>query len=263
LYQVVDKLPTINPFSNIFMRNPILRTAILLAGLLPVASTAFAQTTGATYNGTWFSASIGTVPNNGLSYSHSYLGLNMRPGTAANTWTLGTDGSHNGGAMVLGSINGDLTFITVPNANTSAAQTLSDGQVVDQRRMQILASGQVRIGLTQPTSQPNYKLAVAGQIVAQSLYITAPNTWADFVFAPTYQPMSLAKLETYLQLNKHLPSVPSASEVEANGYSVTDMDAKLLQSVEELTLHVIELSKQNAQLTTRLAEVEKQLAATK
>jgi len=60
--------------------------------------------------------------------------------------------------------------------------------------------------------------------------------------------MSLLKLEAYLQQNKHLPTIPSASEVEAKGYSVTEMDAKLLQTIEELTLHVIELSKQVKEL---------------
>jgi len=60
--------------------------------------------------------------------------------------------------------------------------------------------------------------------------------------------MSLLKLEAYLQQNKHLPAIPSASEVEAKGYSVTEMDAKLLQTIEELTLHVIELSKQVKEL---------------
>ena len=229
------------------MKKQILRAAILLAGLLPVASAASAQV-GATYYNGQYSASIGNVLNNGLSYSHSYLGLNMRPVTSGTGWTLGTDGSHNGGAMVLASVGGDLTFITAPSANAGAAQTLSDDQVVDLRRMQILANGQIRIGKTMPTNQPDYKLAVEGKLVAQSLYVTAPGNWADFVFAPTYQPMSLRNLERYLQLNKHLPAVPSASEVETKGYSVTEMDAKLLQTVEELTLHVIALSKRVQEL---------------
>lgn len=229
------------------MKNPILRAAILLTGLLPVASAASAQV-GATYYNSQYSASIGNVLNNGLSYSHSYLGLNMRPVTSGTGWTLGTDGSHNGGAMVLGSVGGDLTFITAPSVNAGAAQTLSDDQVVDLRRMQILANGQIRIGKTVPTNHPDYKLSVEGKVVAQSLYVTSPSNWADFVFAPTYKPMPLPELETYLRTNKHLPYIPSAKEVEANGYSVADMDAKLLRTVEELTLQVIELRKQVDQL---------------
>jgi hypothetical protein len=95
-------------------------------------------------------------------------------------------------------------------------------------------------------------------VVAKSVYVTTPNAWADFVFEPSYKPMGLAALEGYLLKNKHLPHIPSAKEVEANGYNVTEMDAKLLQTVEELTLQVIELGKQNQQLQVRLASLEKQ-----
>lgn len=114
--------------------------------------------------------------------------------------------------------------------------------------MRMLQSGQVQIGKLTPQTQTDYALAVDGKVVTKSLYVMAPANWADFVFAPTYQPMSLPMLEAFLQRNKHLPAMPSASEVEANGYSVSEMDAKLLQSVEELTLHVIALSKELEQL---------------
>lgn len=119
----------------------------------------------------------------------------------------------------------------------------------------IRQNGQVQIGTTIPsTSQTDYKLAVSGKIVAQSLYITAPSTWADFVFEPSYEPMALPTLESYLKKNKHLPYIPSAKEVEANGYNVAEMDAKLLQTVEELTLQVIALSKQVQELQAHMTQ---------
>lgn len=114
----------------------------------------------------------------------------------------------------------------------------------------IRQNGQVQIGSRVPSSQPNYKLAVDGQLVSTSVFVTNPSTWADFVFEPSYKPMELSELESYLQKNKHLPHIPSAKEVEANGYNVTEMDAKLLQTVEELTLQVIALSKQVEDLRT-------------
>lgn len=114
--------------------------------------------------------------------------------------------------------------------------------------MRVLQNGQVQIGERTPTNQPGYKLSVSGKLVAQSLYVTNPGDWADFVFAPTYRCMPLAELETYLQRNKHLPALPSATEVAAKGYSMSEMDTKLLQSVEELTLHVIALNKELQQL---------------
>ena len=110
--------------------------------------------------------------------------------------------------------------------------------------LRMLQSGQVQIGKQVPQTQTDYALAVDGKVVAKSVYVTTPANWADFVFAPTYKPMPLPELENYLQRNRHLPALPAASEVEAKGYSVTEMDAKLLQTIEELTLHVLALSKE-------------------
>ena len=49
--------------------------------------------------------------------------------------------------------------------------------------------------------------------------------------------------------NGHLPNIPSAAEVEENGINLGEMQGKLLQKIEELTLHIIQLEK-------RLAEIE-------
>lgn len=153
----------------------------------------------------------------------------------------GNDNSYTAGA-------GAINFIAGYNANgTSFAHNFflrsSNGAFVS--NMRLLQSGQVQIGIQNPTSQTDYRLAVDGKVVAKSLYVTNPSMWADFVFGSTYKNMPLRELGTYLQRNKHLPAMPSANEVAANGYSVSEMDAKLLQSIEELTLHVIEMGKQN------------------
>lgn len=126
--------------------------------------------------------------------------------------------------------------------------------------LRILQSGKVQIGAQLPTTQTDYKLAVDGKLVTKSLFVTSPINWADFVFAPKYRLMPLPELETYLRVNRHLPAVPSASEVESKGYNVSEMDAKLLQSLEELTLHVIELNKQNQQLQAEMATLRKQVS---
>jgi hypothetical protein len=123
----------------------------------------------------------------------------------------------------------------------------------------IQQDGKVNIGTRLPTSQTNYKLAVEGRLVAQSLYVTNPTTWADFVFEPKYTPMALPALETYLLKNKHLPYIPSTKEVEKSGYNVAEMDAKLLQTVEELTLQVIALNKQNMRLESEMIALRKQI----
>jgi hypothetical protein len=54
----------------------------------------------------------------------------------------------------------------------------------------------------------------------------------------------LAETEAYIREHGHLPDVPSATEVEEGGLSLGEMNKVLLQKVEELTLHMIELQKQ-------------------
>jgi hypothetical protein len=92
---------------------------------------------------------------------------------------------------------------------------------------------------------PNgYKLAVGGKIIAEELKIqlqTAP--WPDYVFAKDYQLPTLAEVEKQIQEKGHLANVPSACEVEANGFEVGDMARIQQQKIEELTLYIIELNK--------------------
>jgi hypothetical protein len=101
--------------------------------------------------------------------------------------------------------------------------------------------GNVGIGTT--TIPSGYKLAVNGKIIATEIQVETG--WADFVFEPTYNLMPLNELNTYIQENKHLPEIPTTAEVQENGISVGEMNAKLLQKIEELTLYVIELKEEN------------------
>lgn len=103
-------------------------------------------------------------------------------------------------------------------------------------------SGNVGIG----TNNPQAKLAVNGEVLAKSIRVTTSSTyWPDYVFGENYELMSLKELDAYVKANKHLPGVPSASEVEEQGdVDLGKTNAILLEKVEELTLYVIELQKQ-------------------
>jgi hypothetical protein len=83
--------------------------------------------------------------------------------------------------------------------------------------------------------------------------------WSDYVFAPTYKLRSLSEVAEFVQANKHLPGVPSASDVVEHGIDVAKMDAKLLEKIEELTLYSIELEKENRQQRTISQEQGKTL----
>lgn len=103
-------------------------------------------------------------------------------------------------------------------------------------------NGNVGIG----TNNPQAKLSVNGGILAKSVRVnTSSEYWPDYVFSPDYELMSLDELENYIADNKHLPGIISATEVDRQGdVDLGDMNAKLLQKIEELTLYIIDLQKQ-------------------
>jgi hypothetical protein len=102
------------------------------------------------------------------------------------------------------------------------------------------------------TVGPNSKLVVEGLISAREVKVlTGPIP--DYVFEQDYTLMSLSDLETYIKTNKHLPGIPSASEVEANeGLELGEMNRLLLEKVEELTLHIIAQQKEIETLKSAL-----------
>ncbi len=81
--------------------------------------------------------------------------------------------------------------------------------------------------------------------------------WADYVFHDDYQLRSLEALDKYIQQYKHLPEVPTTKEVNENGLDVADTQALLLKKIEELTLYMIELKKENSNIKKELEMVKK------
>lgn len=109
----------------------------------------------------------------------------------------------------------------------------------------ITTTGNVGIG----TSSPDAKLAVKGQIHSQEVKVDLQGAAApDYVFDKTYDLMKLSDIEEYINKNKHLPNIPSAKEIGENGLELGKMEMKLLEKIEELTLHMIELKKEMDEL---------------
>lgn len=79
----------------------------------------------------------------------------------------------------------------------------------------------------------------------------------DYVFKNDYNLRSLDEVEAFINKNSHLPEIPSAAEFEKNGIELGKMSFDLLKKVEELTLYMIELKKENENLKSRLEKLEK------
>lgn len=107
--------------------------------------------------------------------------------------------------------------------------------------MFISDDGNVSIGTN---DSRGYRFAVKGNMIAEEVVVKLHTNWPDFVFTKGYGLMPLEEVESFIEANNHLPNVPSAKEVEEKGINLGNMNAKLLQKIEELTLYVIELKKE-------------------
>lgn len=141
-----------------------------------------------------------------------------------------TDGSNPNGSYTQLERNSDA-FHIYQNNGTTFQHVLSANM-----------NGNVGIGTTDPQG---YKLAVKGRLIAEEVVVKLHTNWPDFVFTDKYNLMDLKSVESFIDENSHLPNVPSAKEIGENGISLGEMNAVLLQKIEELTLYIIELKKEN------------------
>jgi hypothetical protein len=109
----------------------------------------------------------------------------------------------------------------------------------EQYVMGLSQEGNLGIG-TLPNT--NFRLSINGS--TRSKEIVVETGWADFVFDKKYKLPTLLEVETYIKANNHLPEIPSAQEIQTNGLKVGQMQTKMMQKIEELTLYVIELKKE-------------------
>jgi hypothetical protein len=126
-------------------------------------------------------------------------------------------------------------------------------------RLRIDCKGRVGIG-TENTG--NHKLAVEGSIGAREIQVEA-NGWSDFVFEDNYELKSLEETEQFIKENKHLPDVPNESEVLEKGINLGEMDSKLLQKIEELTLYMIEMNKELKNVKEKNLALEEEIRTLK
>jgi len=173
---------------------------------------------------------------------------------------LDTDGN----LTVIGSITSDAR-----NSSESLnGHFINDGYVtlrLDNRALGInwdqtnSGSGTYRLNASNHTGtefelDTDGNLNISGHITVASTGSNIP----DYVFKNDYQLMSLTDLQKFILKNEHLPGIPSADKVSQTGeLNMTEMQLKLLEKVEELTLYILKQKNTIAQLNERVKAVEK------
>lgn len=113
------------------------------------------------------------------------------------------------------------------------------------------STGNIGIG----TDDPKSTLDVRGTIIADQIEVKV-NKGSDFVFEPDYNLRHLSEVESFVKENKHLPEIPPEKEMQERGLNLNDMQIKLLQKIEELTLYVIEQNKKIEKLERKIENKE-------
>ncbi len=124
-----------------------------------------------------------------------------------------------------------------------------------QEIMMLKTSGKVVIGDTTQISTPgNYNLYVQNGILTERVKVSLKTTaeWSDEAFCKT---PTIEEVDTHIQTKNHLIDMPSAATLVEEGYELKSMDAKLLQQIEWLWQHTIELKKENELLRLQLEQI--------
>ncbi|KAA1239620.1 hypothetical protein [Aquimarina sp. RZ0] len=156
------------------------------------------------------------------------------------------DGTSSYGWLEFNDVNSRMGYVGFGSTSTNHLYIMNEagGDIS-------MPKGNVGIGTTNPNG---WKLAVNGKIRAKEIKVETG--WSDFVFYDNYKLPTLKEVENHIQENGHLKDIPSAEEVEENGILLGEMDSKLLQKIEELTLYTIQQEKKIQKLEKENEEVK-------
>mgnify|MGYP006290519951 CR=1 FL=1 len=195
---------------------------------------------------TWFNVGIGTT--------HPHRKLHVYEAGDANIWTEIETAGVNHKAGFIYTNDAESWTVGTDGSNSDAFAIDNNIGISNSPEFVIMTSGNVGIG----TDDPPYKLSVNGTIICTTLRVK-DTPWSDFVFYEDYRLPTLQEVENYIKEKGHLPGIPTEAEVKEKGVNVGEISSKLLQKIEELTLYVIDLKKENEALKAKMASVENSL----
>ncbi|WP_421876555.1 hypothetical protein [Marinoscillum sp.] len=182
---------------------------------------------------------------------------------AGTKFILGDEADDNSKGIVLRTTNnpigGEPLFVVESSGYSERLRVEHAGALYTSNYLEVDGTGDSyikgRLSVNGTDVPSGYDFAVDGKAIMEEVKVEVSGSWPDYVFTPDYKLRSLGETETYIQENQHLPNVPSAKEVAEEGISLGEMNAKLLEKVEELTLHLIKVNKENEKLRSSQEEI--------
>ena len=159
-------------------------------------------------------------------------------------------------------VSGDDKLVIGPTSTSSDASIQMDagGDVL----LVPHELGAVGIGVISTNYMPDgFLLAVDGKAIFEEARVQMSGDWPDYVFHNDYQLQPLGLLEKEIQTLGHLPGIPSAQVVESEGFDLGEMQRRMLEKIEELTLYMIQANREIAELKAANAGLVKHINSLK
>lgn len=158
--------------------------------------------------------------------------------------------------LTINTNDADNTYIYNHDSNNNTFHTINLGGTNSlSSGLTVFGNGNIGIGTA---NTQGFKLGVDGKIAATEVKVATYSNWPDYIFNKDYQLPTLKEVEKHIKEKGHLKNIPSAKEVKENdGIELGEMNRKLLQKIEELTLYTIEQDKQIKKLLKRVENLEK------
>jgi hypothetical protein len=145
-------------------------------------------------------------------------------------------------------LSGDDIKIGTNFSNTAGKIVLRTGGL---DRVYLDNAGNLAIGTE--TVAAGYRVSIRGKVIAEEMRVQALANWPDYVFNNKYKLLPLESLEQYINTHHHLPNIPAAAQVEKEGIAIGEMQTKMMEKIEELTLYLIQANKEIQQLKAIVA----------